>query len=125
MSIQTYIIEIPLDDSNENYNYTYLIESDYGADFIKTSIKSFFEKYILEVAKKNNSSPIGFISYLFKGEPATSAEVSDIFEIENYIFSILDFINDFDELMDFEVYTLEEWIEIKKEYGKKEFDTEV
>lgn len=124
MSKQTYIIEIPLDDSNANYNYTYLIESDYGSEFIKHSIKTFFEQYTADVEKQNSSSPIGFLSYLFKSEPVASEEVSDIFEIENYIFTILDFIDDFDELMEFEVYTLEEWIEIKKDYGKKEFNIE-
>jgi hypothetical protein len=122
VSKQTYIIEIPMDNSNENNAYTYLIESDYGSEFIRHSITTFFEQYTSEIDKQNNSNPLGLISFLFKSQSAE--EVSDIFEIENYIFTILDFIDDFDTLMEFNVHTLEEWVDIKKKYGQKAFNTE-
>lgn len=121
MLTDTYVIDIPIEDY-ENESIILLIETKYGVEYIKNEIKKRVDKYLKDYeAVIDNNNPFKFFG---KSLEDKIDEIDFELNIDNQYFDVLDFLdNDYEEKT-FDIFTLEEWILIKKEYSKSKFEKE-
>lgn len=118
----TYVVEIPIEEDDETLNFTHVVVTQNGSEYIKNQIKSEIEKYLIKVKKIKNTLlykiPYIFPNYFEK----KIGKIDTIFHIGGYSFDIYNWLCEFENLNEIKVnvYTVEEWVEKKKNYCKKQ-----
>lgn len=117
----TYVVEIPIEEDDETLNFTHVVTTQNGSEYIKNQIKNEIEKYLLKV-KKVKSSLLYKIPFIFPNYFDKEIDKIDtVFNIDGYTFDIYNWLCEFDDLNEIEinVYKLEEWVTIKNNYCKR------
>lgn len=121
MESTKYVIEIPTDENDACLNFTYIMESKYGAEYIKNQIKNKIDKYLSEKERIENSLK-SKLSFILKNKLELE-QLDSTFELDGYFFNISSWEDNLYSLKDIEIVVipLEEWVTELHDYCKKEF----
>lgn len=122
MELIKYVIEIPTDVDEACLNFTYIMESKYGSEYIKNQLKNKINTYLEKKERIENSTKSKLFS-IFKNNKNEEDSLDSTFELDGYFFDISLWEDNFYSIEDIEITVtpLNEWITELHDYCKKEF----